>query len=253
MLGPSSNPRPGVFCLALLTASLLSFGSAASADWLVTNEGAAVETRGPWEVQGKMVVFTSPTGVLSSLPLTEVNLVASEAQTLEAATPASSHQEAESEVKRQAVMVLTDADVRHVATNAPADEEAEGNGETSTAAPAPRDSGSSLAVTEWEESYNVEENSVEVAGSLHNSGRNPATSISLNVLLYSDSGTLLGKREARLVKAALNPGESTGFVASFSSGLTFSDAKFDIQSRGFRAHEAASEDGEAGEIEPEGI
>lgn len=253
MPGPSSNPTPGLLCLALLTASLLSFGSAASADWLVTNEGAAVETRGPWEVQGRMVVFTNPSGVLSSLPLSEVNLAASEVHTDEAERAATSTHEVEAPVKRQAVMVLTDADVRHVARNAPVDDEIEGDGETSTAAPAPRDTGSSLAVTDWEESFNVDENSVEVAGSVRNSGRNPATSISLSVLLYSDSGTLLGKREARLVKAALNPGESTGFVASFSSGLTFSDAKFDIQSRGFRTHEAATEAGEEGEMEPAGI
>jgi hypothetical protein len=107
-------------------------------------------------------------------------------------------------------------------------------------------------VTQWDENYNIDENSVEVTGSLRNSGRNPATSISLSVLLYSDSGALLGKREARLAKAALNPGESTGFVASFSSGLTFSDAKFDIQSRGFQTREAAPEEGDE-DMEPEGM
>ena len=249
MHGPRSNPATGVLCLILLTASLLSFGSAASADWLVTRDGAAVETRGAWEVRGEMVVFTSPSGVFSSLPLSEVNLSASEAHTQEMVNAAAGASETEEPVKRQAVMVLTDADVRHVDVERPTGESAE---ESAEAVPAtPGETGSSLAVTAWEEDYNVEENTVEVTGSLRNSGRNPATSINLSVLLYSDSGTLLGKKEARLAKAALSPGESTSFVASFTAGMTFSDAQFDIQSRGFQTRAATPEVGDE-DLEPEG-
>jgi len=249
MQGPSSNPATGVLCLILLTASLLSFGSAASADWLVTRDGAAVETRGAWEVRGEMVVFTSPSGVFSSLPLSEVNLAASEAHTQKMVNAAAGAAETEEPVKRQAVMILTDVDVRHVDVETPTGESEE---ESAEAAPAPRgDTGSSLAVTAWEEDYNVEENTVEVTGSLRNSGRNPATSINLSVLLYSDSGTLLGKKEARLAKAALSPGESTSFVASFTAGMTFSDAQFDIQSRGFQTRAATPEVGDE-DLEPEG-
>ena len=251
MHGPRSNPATGVLCLILLTASLLSFGSAASADWLVTTDGATVETRGGWEVRGRMVIFTSPTGVLSSLPLSSVDLEASEVHTQEMIRAAAGTPEAEEPVRRQAVMVITDADVNHVDPSAPTDESAS-EATASVAAPATGSAGSDLAVTSWDESYNVDENSVEVTGSLRNSGRNPATSITLSVLLYSDSGTLLGKREARLAKPALNPGESTGFVASFTSGLTFSEARFDIQSRGFQTHEPTPEGGDQ-EIEPEGM
>ena len=107
---PTTTPMSGVLFLALLTASLLSFGSAASADWLVTTDGATVETRGPWEVKGTMVIFTSPTGVLSSLPLSTVNLEASQVHT-QKMIEAASAPEAEAPVKRQAVMVITDADV----------------------------------------------------------------------------------------------------------------------------------------------
>jgi hypothetical protein len=248
MLGSGLKPGTAVLGLTLLTASLLSFGSAARADWLVTNNGAAVETRGAWEVKGETVIFTSREGVLSSLSLAEVNLAASEAHTQDMVRAAASAHEIEAPVKRPAVLVLTDADVRHVDSTGPVAEDA---GETA-ASPSPRDTGSSLSVTGWDESYNIDENSVEVTGTLRNSGRNPATSISLSVLLYSDAGALLGKREARLAKAALNPGESTGFVASFSSGLTFSEAKFDIQSRGFQTREADQEDGDTAE-EPAGM
>jgi len=43
-----------------LTALVLALAlpAAARADWLVTTEGGRVETRGPWEVKGKLVVFT---------------------------------------------------------------------------------------------------------------------------------------------------------------------------------------------------
>ena len=250
MHGRDSNAAAGALLLTLLTASLLSFGSAASADWLVTTDGATVETRGAWEVKGTMVVFTSPTGVLSSLPLSAVNLEASEVHTQQMIEAAGAP-EAEAPIQRQAVMVITDADVRHVDPSAPSTEDVDEATET-VATPAPGSEGSGLAVTSWDESYNVDENLVEVTGSLRNSGRNPATSISLSVLLYSDSGTLLGKREARLAKPALNPGESTGFIASFTSGLTFSEARFDIQSRGFQLHESTPE-GSDQEIEPEGF
>lgn len=247
----SSNLAVGALSLALTTAALLSFGSAARADWLVTKDGTAVETKGGWEVKGKTVIFTSPAGVLSSLAASEVNLAASEAHTQKMLRAATSPPEVEAPVRRPAVLVLTDADVRHVDPTSPIPEEAEDAGETATS-PSPRDTGSSLAVTQWDENYNIDENSVEVTGSLRNSGRNPATSISLSVLVYSDSGALLGKKEARLAKAALNPGESTGFVASFSSGLTFTEAKFEIQSRGFQTREATPEEGDE-DIEPEGM
>ncbi len=243
----TSNPAIGALPLVLLMASLLSFGSAASADWLVTHDGAAVETRGAWEIKGETVIFTSPTGVLSSLALADVNLQASEAHTEAVVRAAASAHEVEVPVERRAVMVLTDSDVRHAEPETPT---AEDTGEAATV-PAPREPGSSLVVTEWEEDFNVNENSLDVVGSLRNSGRNPATSINLSVLLYSDSGALLGKREARLVRPVLNPGESTRFIASFSSGLTFSSARFDIQSRGFRNHDPTHEKSEE-ELVPEG-
>jgi hypothetical protein len=254
MLARALHSNPGVLSLTLLAPSLLSFGSAAKADWLVTNDGAAIETRGTWEIKGEMVIFTSPGGVLSSLPLSAVDLEASEAHGRAMARAAAGALEAQQPTKGTAVLVLTDADVRHVDPEVPVLPEEQAETEAAGSA-ASQSSPAELVVVDWEENLDFEQNSLEIVGSLRNAGRNPATSILLNVLLYNDSGTLLGKSEARLVKAALNPGESTRFVASFSSSLTFSEAKFDIQSRGFRARDssAAEEDGEEGEEQvPEG-
>ena len=45
-----------VVVAALLAAGL--FAAPAAADWLVTRDGGRVETKGPWKVKGKLVVFT---------------------------------------------------------------------------------------------------------------------------------------------------------------------------------------------------
>ncbi len=53
---------------------LLAMTSPAAADWLVTKDGARIETEGPWKTKGAMVVFTSAKGTLSSLRLDEIDL-----------------------------------------------------------------------------------------------------------------------------------------------------------------------------------
>ena len=44
----------------------------AAGDWLVTNEGKQIETRGPWEVKGRQVIFTLPNGQLSALRVDDI-------------------------------------------------------------------------------------------------------------------------------------------------------------------------------------
>jgi len=65
---------PGLLALALSAAAALP----AHADWLVTHEGGQVETKGPWQTKGKLVVFTrADDGALASLRASEVDLDAS--------------------------------------------------------------------------------------------------------------------------------------------------------------------------------
>lgn len=108
-------------CLALSLLGLLLLPSLASADWLVTQDA---ETRGSWEVRGKLVVFTDALGALRSLRLAEVDPEASDAATREAEelkeqppAPVPKKEPA----RRQATFVLTDADVGHVTDPGPAD------------------------------------------------------------------------------------------------------------------------------------
>ena len=50
---------------------------AAQADWLVLQTGLRIETKGPWTVKGKQVVYTSTDKVLRSMRLSEIDLPAS--------------------------------------------------------------------------------------------------------------------------------------------------------------------------------
>ena len=96
--------------------------SAAAADWLITADGRAIETRGPWKVEGRVVVFTDTTGALSSVRLDDVDLEASETATADGGPrrtdPAPAAEPENSE--REPVLVLTNADVPRGTEDRPA-------------------------------------------------------------------------------------------------------------------------------------
>lgn len=84
----------------------------ARADWLVTKDGNHVETEGPWKVRGRMVVFTLPTGALSSMRLDDLDLEASEALTEAKKEAEAAGPEVEPEAaRRPSVLVLTNRDI----------------------------------------------------------------------------------------------------------------------------------------------
>ncbi len=86
----------------------LALAMPAVGDWLVTRDGARIETRGAWEVRGRTIVFTTPGGTLSSVRRDEIDLEASRAAT-EAAVAAP--EPAAAETAPSPVMTLTDRDV----------------------------------------------------------------------------------------------------------------------------------------------
>ncbi len=111
-----SLKSPRARFLACWLAAWAAAVPAARADWLVTRAGDRIETDGGWEVRGRMVVFTRPDGVLSSLRLSEIDLDASAAATAEAAAaevaPAGVTEDAPSRTARRPVRrVITTEDV----------------------------------------------------------------------------------------------------------------------------------------------
>lgn len=97
----------------LLLGFLLPATHPLQADWLLTRDGKAVETRGAWKVEGKLVKFTSKAGTLSSIRLDEVDLEASRTETARrSAAPEPPPKPAAGPAKKS-VRVIQDADVRH--------------------------------------------------------------------------------------------------------------------------------------------
>jgi hypothetical protein len=207
----------------------LAFAGLATADVLVLNDGSRVETEGPWEVRGQLVVFHLPKGALSSVRLDSVDLEASREATEEAARP----KEAPKEIAVKApVAVLTDSDVGHVRDenlpspdtilNTPA-EEAE------TEIPAGEDevAGGGLRVTTWEEEI-PDHGGVLIRGELTNASSALTTGVRVTVVLLDSAGEVLGSQEARVERQTLKPGVSTSFSADLPGVISFTEARFDI-------------------------
>jgi hypothetical protein len=219
-----------LLALAALTALAPLTAKRASADWLVTRAGTRVETRGAWQVKGKLVVFHTPAGTLSSLRLAEVDLDASGRATAQAeqTRQAAETAAAKEPEKKRPVLVLTDDKVRHV--------------EAGGSAPAPASPGAPAAVTamtgprltveSWDRSPDSANGGVVLIGTLQNSSKVSATDITLSVQLLDDTGQPTATGQAVLTSTALEPGQQSGFRVSFPEVTAYSDVKFDPKGTG---------------------
>ncbi len=217
MLRPSANlrRRGALLVLAALLTALIP--GAARADWLITREGARVETKGAWKVKGKLVVFQTLDGNLSSLRVAEVDLDASRRATEEAvAADAQAAAEPEkSPERRKSVRVITDKDVQSAA---PA-EQAEGE-----AAPE-----SPVTVEAWNQAS--DQKTLLISGTLKNGSTSLQADVKVKVLLLDEKGGLIATSQAALLKDALPPGQRTEFRAEFPGIAAFAKAKFETASR----------------------
>lgn len=206
----------------VLTLLLLAAGAPAAADWLVTRDGSRLETRGPWQVKGKMVVFTAANGTLSSLRLSEVDLEASRVATETAKAPPP---EPEPPPKaKEPVLVLTDADIPRARKPPPqpeAEEEAEEQAGT-------------VHVASWSEISEPGSFDVQILGTLRNDTPDLATDLAVTVKLFGDGGALLGEQPARLQTQSLAPGATANFRALFPGLVSFSTVTFEVQGNSMR-------------------
>jgi hypothetical protein len=219
---------PARLGLALALAGTL-FVAPATADWLVTLDGDRIETQGPWSIQGKLVVFTSPGGGLSSLRLADIDVDASDQLT--AASQADQNRPRAVPPTREATFVLTDNDVGHVDDRLRGSmedrqdlaEEARADLKRTAAA-----TEEGVSVSDWDQSFDDNANGVVVTGRLENRSRDIQTEITLQVLLHLVDGTLAGRAPATLQKEVLNPRASTTFKATFAGVLSFDRPDFEI-------------------------
>jgi hypothetical protein len=229
--------KPQRFVTLLGLSALLMAAGPARADWLVTREGARVETQGAWKVKGKLVVFETAAGKLSSLRVADVDLEASRRETEEAvAAQAQAAAEPEKPAERKkSVRVITDKDVRQASPAPPRGdrpETGEEGGEAAPAAPAAdTTSGPVLLVEAWNQARDPEKDHVLINGTLQNTSSTTATELKLKVLLFDETGTLIATSQAAVAKGALPPGERVAFKAEFPGYFSFATIQFDPKSR----------------------
>ena len=210
-----------------LAALLAGTAGPAAADWLVTKEGAKVETQGAWTVKGKLVVFKTPDGKLASLRVADVDLDASRNATEEAVAAqaqAAAEPEKPAPERKKSVRTITDKDVRQAGpAAAPGSPEA-----TSPSGPT---SGPGVAVDTWKQDRDSEDGHVVINGSLQNASGATAVDLQLRVMLYDDSGNLMATSQAAIASQALPPGEKVVFRADFPGYFSFATLKFEPQGR----------------------
>jgi hypothetical protein len=226
--------KPQPFAKMVLVLAALLAAAPGRADWLVTREGARVETRGTWTVKGKLVVFHTADGKLSSLRVADVDLDASRRVTEEAvAAQAQAAAEPDKPVERKKpVRVITDKDVRPAAPPAAEDQPDGEAGEEGreAAAPGPT-SGPGLVIEGWKQERDPEEDHVLITGTLQNASSATAANLTLKVMIFDETGTLIASSQAALATGALPPGQETAFKAEFPGYFSFATIKFEPESR----------------------
>jgi hypothetical protein len=219
---------------------LLAAAAPAGADWLVTRAGGRVETQGPWQVKGKLVVFKGANGTLASLRLAEVDLPASENATAEAKAAEETKAKAATEEpskpeRKKSVRSLTDADFSHKPPAADAEAPAEGTpakdkADAGDKAPADGDK-SQVVVASWSQAPRTEGDGLDLFGTLENQGKTIATDIVLRVKLFNEAKETVGSGEAVLAATSIPAGGKTSFRVPFSGVFTFVSADFDLTSK----------------------
>lgn len=219
----------------------------AGADWIISNDGDRIRTRGAWEVQGRVVVFELPDGKLVSMPLSEVDLEASAAATQAALKPVESRPADKPEPPAEAVMVLTDADVEHVepghyagnldsrpVTGVRTEEE-------TTAEPPPTDADGRLEVTSWDHTLDNSVDGTLVTGLLANTSREAAVNIELTMRFFDHEEALLGEVPAILTASTLLPGQTARFRIEATGIFAFTSTRFSVSSLGLETRSDAEE------------
>lgn len=224
MIQEPRRDRPGwaLAVPALVASAALLFGAPAVADRLVTRDGSIIETKSAWKVQGRLVIFELPDGQLASLQLGEVDLDASRAATEQ--TKAAVEKPAAAEPpKKEAVLVLTDADVRP-APPLLADTEEPGAGAAQEAA------SQRLVVSSWDEAS--EDDGLVITGELVNQSPDVAAGIQLAVLLFDREGEPLETVLATVTSQVLQPGQRARFRAEVPGVFDYSALRFEAESLG---------------------
>jgi hypothetical protein len=231
--------RPGAVLAVLVI--LASATSPARCDWLVTRASGRVETKGPWKVKSKLVVFHRSDGSLSSLRLADVDLEASAKATAEAQAKEEAPQAPQPAQKKLAV--LTDKDFRRPAAPPPAEPAAEDAKPESDQPAKPQQV---VTVTSWQRFSQA--NGLLIQGTLQNNSDEIAAGVGVEVQLYDEVGDRLATAHGVPGTASIQPRGAIEFRASFPGVFSFAEAKF--ETRGFRLNLSPAAESEPAESSP---
>lgn len=221
--------RLEAFLLLCLAAALPA--PQAAGDWIVTRDGTRVETRGPWEVEGRQVVFTRPDGTLASLRAADVDLAASAAASSEPATEPAPGPAAESPARRpRPVLVLTNDDLPR-----PEETAVEGEDEEEALAGSAEDAEREpVEVVSWKERGSDEADGLEIEGTVRNSGLEIAAEIQVVVTVPGNEGEPPATALAFLESSALGAGQATTFRALLPGIYSLlAEPSFEVRSEAF--------------------
>jgi len=216
---------------------LLAAVAPARADWLVTRAGGRIETQGPWQVKGKLIVFKGTNGALGSLRLADVDLPASQTATAEAKEAkekavAIAQEPPKPKERKKSVRSLTDADFGHKAAD-DGTAKPEGAGKDAKDAKAkddkPKDNTESLVVVQsWSKLNRTEGDGIDLYGTLQNNGKDMATDVVLKVTLVNETNETVGTAEGVLAATSIPANGSTSFRVPFAGVFAFSQARFEV-------------------------
>jgi hypothetical protein len=227
---------------ALASVALVLTGGVASADLLVTKEGATVETQGAWRVDGRQVIFTLPNGTLSSIRTDEVDLDRSALATARAAEAASASAPAPAAAPAAATSLrLEESDLATVTE--------EGEVEIKPAEPTAEPQ-APLQVLSWEQMPLEGEDGIQLFGTVRNNGTSHMTQVTVTAVLYGEEGGMLANGDATLNQTTIGPGQSANFRIEFPGLPDFASVRFTAAARGFEAQPVEGEEEEAPEIVP---
>lgn len=202
----------------------------AAADWLVTRDGARIETLGPWKVESRLVVFKRPDGTYASLRLSEIDLEASERLTLEMAEAAQRPKQPEgSREPRQPVARLTEKDLPPVGPRVRAEGEPTAEiQEPPTASPVEEDRPQPLSIPTWREVTTIDDPGLAFVGEIHNPTEHLAVGITVTVTLYDAEDEEIASTVATLTGETVPPRKNGAFRASFPGIFHYVRAHFDV-------------------------
>ena len=212
--------RSALILLGILAAA----GSPAAGDWRVTRDGGRVETKGPWKVKGKLVVFTQTDGSLSSLRLTDVDLETSRKATSEATVQKEREKTAAPEPPKKKLAVLTDQTFRKPPAAASATEAPPQEG----AQPVPSGTGGGpVTVSAWKQVDLPGSGGIEIQGTLHNTTDYLIVNPSVEVRLYDHAGDSIASAFGVLSTGAIPPKGTIDFRASLPGASAFAEVRFE--------------------------